>query len=68
MIFHWINVEYWQQSWPNDFALSGWTLLALAWHHRSIKKLSILHHNELKEIHHRHHAEIKGLLGAVTDD
>lgn len=29
VIIHWFNVEYWSVSWPNIFAPSFWTLLAV---------------------------------------
>jgi hypothetical protein len=45
--FSWI----WADMWPNIFAPSVFTLVALLWHHRSIIKL-----------HRKHHAKVETML------
>lgn len=46
---HWANVEYWQQSWPNVFAPSFWTLLGVGMSHVLLRRQQKAHHREHME-------------------
>lgn len=45
--WHWVDIEYWAQSWPNIFAPSAWTLLGISISHAHMVWLHNKHHNEL---------------------
>lgn len=46
-LVHWINVEYWQPSWPNIFAPSAWTLFGILVSHIHHSITNARRHNEL---------------------
>lgn len=48
-MLHWLNFEYWQQSWPNIFAPSVWTLAGIALAHWRTRVHLARHHQELRE-------------------
>jgi hypothetical protein len=43
-LLHWLNVEYWGVSWPNIFAPSVWTVLAIVIAHIHLLKRQDKHH------------------------
>lgn len=43
---HWLNLEYWAQSWPNIFAPSIWTLLGIGLSHLRLMKKQAKQHQE----------------------
>ena len=58
-LLHWVDVEYWGQSWPNIFSPNVWTLVALAVHlavtlmqrarqHREAEKRADERHDDMK--------------------
>ena len=49
MILHWLNVEYWGQSWPNIFAPSVWVLPAVVISHIKAARQRERHHEDMKQ-------------------
>jgi len=49
MIVHWLNVELWQPMWPNMFAPSVITLIAVGVGHVKAARQRERHHQEMKQ-------------------
>jgi hypothetical protein len=49
LILHWLNSEYWGVSWPNIFAPSVWTVLAIVVSHIRASRQRERQQAELKQ-------------------
>ena len=48
-MIHWLNTELWGPMWPNMFAPSVWTLLAVITSHVKAARQRQRHHEDMKQ-------------------